>query len=63
MTRAPANTRPLSLSNTDAKIVAKAVNIPLADVAAQTVDPVQRGLVKNRLLHDNIFDLESAGAY
>eukprot|EP00974_Lingulodinium_polyedra_P057794 5565641-Lingulodinium_polyedra.AAC.1 len=45
---APGDTRPLSLSNTDAKIVAKATSWPLKEAAATVVRPMQTGVLPGR---------------
>eukprot|EP00959_Pyramimonas_sp_CCMP1952_P346684 7261125-Pyramimonas_sp.AAC.1 len=46
VSRAPASTRPLSLANTDAKILSDAFCLGLNDVAPATVDVPQRGGVR-----------------
>jgi hypothetical protein len=62
--RTPGSTRPISLSNTVSKFFALAVNRPLAQVAALTVHPRQRGFVAGRSLLDNVIEVEGyAQAY
>ena len=53
--------RPLSLSSTDAKIISKAVLVPIADVANNYIDEDQRGNVKGRLIITNVADIEAYG--
>ena len=56
--RAPSSTRPISLSNTDNKYFALAINRPLAEVAKIAVHPRQRGFVQGRSLVDNVLEVE-----
>jgi hypothetical protein len=56
--RAPSMTRPISLSNTDNKYFALAINRPLAEVAKLVVHPRQRGFVQGRSLIDNVLEVE-----
>ena len=41
--RAPHKTRPLTLANTDAKILSDACSIGLQRAAPETIGPIQRG--------------------
>ncbi len=59
--RTPATTRPISLSNTDNKFFALAINRPLAEAARVTVHPRQRGFVQGRSLVDNVLEVEGYG--
>jgi hypothetical protein len=59
--RTPNTTRPISLSNTDSKYFALALNRPLAEAAKVTVHPRQRGFVQGRSLIDNILEVEGFG--
>ena len=52
--RPPKDTRLLPLSNTDNKIICSALAQPLNAVAAEVVDPIQKGFIKGRSLVDNI---------
>ena len=56
--RAPSSTRPISLSNTDNKYFALAINRPLAEVAKIIVHPRQRGFVQGKSLIDNVLEVE-----
>jgi hypothetical protein len=56
--RSPSTTRPISLSNTDSKYFALALNRPLAEAAKVTVHPRQRGFVQGRSLIDNVLEVE-----
>ena len=56
--RTPGLTRPISLSNTDSKYFALAINLPLAEVAKISVHPRQRGFVQGRSLVDNLIEVE-----
>jgi hypothetical protein len=56
--RSPSTTRPISLSNTDSKYFALALNRPLAEAATITVHPRQRGFVNGRSLLDNVLEVE-----
>ena len=49
------------MSNTDAKIISKAVIAPIADVANNYIDEDQRGNVKGRLITTNVADIEAYG--
>ena len=51
--------RPIACSNTDAKLIAMAVNVPLAQLAEAVVSTPQRGFVKGRQLDDNVVELET----
>jgi hypothetical protein len=61
VTRSPNNTRPLNLSNTDAKIIAGALNQPLGRIAEDKVTEQQRGFIKDRQLGDNRVEIEAYG--
>lgn len=56
----PSRYRPLSLSNASQKLVAKALNKAIEDIACVTVSPLQRVFVKGRHILDNVFDMEAA---
>jgi hypothetical protein len=57
--RPPEATRPITLSNTVAKLFAKILNGKLAELACSTVLGNQRGFVRGRRLQDNIIEAES----
>ena len=59
MTRKTKDTRPLSISNTDSKICAAAVNIPLAEGVKGWALKEQRGFVLLRQLLDNVIDIDT----
>ena len=59
MTRKAKNTRPLSLSNTDSKICAAAINIPLSEGVSSWALHHQRGFVLDRQLLDNVIDIDA----
>ena len=61
VSRKGGDTRPLNLSNTDAKIIALAFNKPLSSEAKRTVNSQQRGFVPDRYMNDNILELEAYG--
>lgn len=52
-------TRPLTLSNTSSKLVAKLQDVGLADAAALTVADFQFGFLRGRLSSDAVFKAES----
>jgi exonuclease III len=56
--RTPNTTRPISLSNTDSKYFALALNRPLAEAATVMVHHRQRGFVNGRSLLDNVLEVE-----
>ena len=58
--RSPDAIRPLTLSNTDSKILAGALNKGLSAVATRCVHPDQNGFVKGRSIIDNIVHIEGA---
>lgn len=50
--------RPLTLSSTDNKIVARALQRSLAGIAEDIVHPTQRGVMRGRQIVDNVFEAE-----
>ena len=58
LVRAPDKTRPLTLANTDAKILSDAFSVELTRAAPETIDPIQRGGIAERGLLDNVVDIE-----
>ena len=54
-------TRPLTLSNTDSKVLSSVINNKLAAVLPTMTLPIQRGFVKSRFILDNILELEGIG--
>ena len=56
----PSELRPLSLANTDSKIIMSAVSVVLSRVAERHVHPHQRGFISGRQIVDNIFDVEGS---
>ena len=60
--RGPADIRPISLGNTDGKIVSAALNVPLAAICSETCSQTQHGFVRGRLLTDCVWSLEQASA-
>jgi hypothetical protein len=63
LARLPESTRPLSLSNAVAKVVAAALNTSLSQLAARTVSARQRGFVRGRNLLDNVVETEAAATH
>jgi hypothetical protein len=57
--RAPEAMRPITLSNTDAKLVAAILNNKLSQLASITVIGQQRGFVRGRGMVDNIIETEA----
>ena len=57
--RAAENTRPLSASNTDCKLIASAGNEPLSQSLPGWAREEQRGFVKTRQLIDNVIDIDT----
>ena len=57
--RTPSTTRPLTLSNTDTKLISAAINRPLSAYASSVVAGQQRGFIKGRSISDNIVELEA----
>jgi len=55
----PKNLRPLSLSNTDVKLLALALNAVVAPVLPHWARPEQRGFINDRLILQNVVDVES----
>ena len=56
--RVPGKTRPLTLSNTIAKLFAVALNRGLAAVAKQTVHPQQCGFIPGRWIADAVIEVD-----
>ncbi len=59
VTRKAKDTRPLNLSNCDAKHVSSMTTSPLCDVACKTVASFQKGGLKGRVFTEHILDLEA----
>lgn len=59
VSRAPEDTRPLSLSNTDAKILAAAVKEACEEPVSSWACGVQRGFTRNKMLIDNVIEIEA----
>jgi len=59
--RAAIDTRPLSLSNTDAKLMASALKTAGEDAVSTWACSAQRGFTKGRVLPDNVIEIETAG--
>ena len=55
----PVETRPLSLSNTDNKIVSACIAWPLSQEAGDCIAEAQGGFLRERQLVDNIIDLDA----
>ena len=58
LARAPDNTRPLTLANTDSKVLRDDFSVGLTRAAPETIDPIQRGGIAGRGLLDNVVDIE-----
>ena len=52
------DTRPLSIVNTDNRIIANILRDRLARFAASICDPAQRGFLPHRKLIDNVVDID-----
>ena len=61
--RSPEITRPITLSNTDSKIVCGLLNLSLAKAAEALCDHPQRGFIKGRNPSDNILGLDGFPAF
>ena len=59
MIRQPEITRPITLGNSDSKLISLALKRPLSRIAAQTVIGNQRGFIAGRYMNENIINLES----
>eukprot|EP00959_Pyramimonas_sp_CCMP1952_P452354 9466438-Pyramimonas_sp.AAC.1 len=57
--RTPARTRPLSLPNTNNKLISSCIAVPLGEVAGDKVHPSQRGFLKGRLLVDSAIGMDA----
>lgn len=57
--RAAGDTRPLSLRNSDSKVLASVVNHKVAGPAALAAHPSQRGFIRGRQLTANIVELDT----
>eukprot|EP00959_Pyramimonas_sp_CCMP1952_P394672 8269132-Pyramimonas_sp.AAC.1 len=55
----PASTRPLTLSNTDNKLLASAYSAPLRQIASEVVHHSQAGFLPGRQILDHIISLDS----
>ena len=54
----PGDTRPLSIVNTDNRLLASAVRIVFEPILAAWISPWQRGFLKGRSMTANILDIE-----
>ena len=61
VSRAPEDTRPLSLSNSDAKLVASAFKVAAEETVQNWACSSQRGFLKGRVLIDNVITVETEG--
>ena len=61
VSRAPEDTRPLSLSNSDAKLVASAFKVAAEGTVEHWACNSQRGFLKGRVLIDNVIAVETEG--
>ena len=57
--RAPGETRPLSLSNSDGKILANALKNAMEDAIGRWAFEAQRGFIRGRKMLQNIMDVET----
>ena len=57
--RTPEDTRPLSLSNSDCKILANALKATMEDAVGRWAIKAQRGFLKGRKMLQNILDVET----
>ena len=60
ITRKPGDTRPISLMNTDSKVLAAITDRGISRVAQAVVTPLQCGFIKHRPIIDNVVDLDGA---
>ena len=58
-TRSPAELRPLSLGNTDAKIVSKCILFCISDCLVEVLDSNQCGACHGQIMADNILKIET----
>ena len=59
--RAPDDTRPVSLANSDSKICELALNKPLAESLTSWGSLEQRGFLADRMMVDNVIELDTYG--
>jgi len=59
VSRAPADTRPLALKNSDNKVIAGAYNWAVRRQVSKKANHLQRGFIVDRQLLDNVIDLDS----
>ena len=57
--RDPFSLRPISLKNTDNKIIASAVNFSISAAIASKACPIQRGFIPGRRALENVLDLDT----
>ena len=55
---APKDTRPLSVTNSDSRIIANLFRQVLAELASKTCSKHQRGFLLNRFLLENVVDVD-----
>ena len=56
--RTPAQTRPITLGNTDNKIMSAAINRPLATATAEVIEDYQQGFIKGRSIANQVLMLD-----
>ena len=57
---APDATRPLSVVNTDNRLMASAFRIKVSDIVEPWISPAQRGFIRGRSMLQNIIDIDEA---
>ena len=57
--RKPGDTRPISLKNSDAKVIDSLADWAISPVVQAISTPVQRGFIKGRQIIDNVVDLDT----
>ena len=62
MYRHPKNLRPLSLSNTDVKLLALSLNAVVSQALPAWARPEQRGFINDRMIIQNVLDVEASAA-
>eukprot|EP00959_Pyramimonas_sp_CCMP1952_P339796 7116208-Pyramimonas_sp.AAC.1 len=58
LSRSPDKTRPITLSNSDNKLISAAINAPMGYACQLSCVDFQRGFVKNRSMSQNLVQLE-----
>ena len=56
----PKDTRPISVPNTDNRLIASAIKNAIHDAVAEMIDPAQKAFIRGRQISDHVYDVTSS---